>query len=539
LEQEAKQEEAYKELVRDMAQIIHADKIDRVLKHMIYPLPVTAITGEILRDINRVFEGRNKHFSVNSDSQSQQKNIDDYLSKVNAKAFIEKYGRIVLKNKPNSVIVLDRNEEKGAYPILVDNDRILDFDIDHDGKFQYISFLHSEHSEKGVKTKYIAFYDAYKYRVFKSIGGNITATPEIEVSHNLGYCPARSFMTEDANSKTKFRKKTPLLTVLGSLLHWTTYDAGKRYIDNYVPYPIIEKAISACNNEDCNGGFIYRDAETSVYNANTGETAITVNTSKTACPTCAKSSLLGPGTTVNIDPTDNKEDLDARGIFKFIIPDTSSLEYIQNILDQIELKSHLKATGMDGMITKEAVNSDQVKGSFERAKSVLLGIKVQLELAYLWMLEGLIKLQFGIDGVSINANFGTEWYILTEEHLQNLFGSAKEMGLPESEIDEIYSMLVETKYRSNPMLVDRLKTINELSPAPYDTTEEAIRKKEQGGLSNEDLIIKLNLTRYIKRFERENGSIAGYGAKETYLKKVNSIYQRLKDYANEQRNEAE
>ena len=531
---EAKQEIAYTDFVRQLGSLIHVDKLQRVIDHMIYPLPVTAITGEILRDLYRVFDGRNKHFSVEVESKSLDAEIKNFLSDKDIQLFIDSNGKEVLKDKPNAVVVLDYDKDKGAYPVFVDNDRIRDFKIDEHGKFVYISFLHSVAYEAGLKVEYIAFYDAYSYRVFKNVAGVVTF--DREEKHALGYCPARSFLTENANSKTEFRKKTPLLPVIGSLLHWTSYDAGKRYIDNYVPFPIIEKAINACDDESCRGGFIYKDVETKIWDATNNREIVSSDVSKTACTKCAKSSLLGPGTIVNIDPTDNKEDLDARGIFKFIIPDTKSLEYIQDILDGIERKAHLKTTGLDGMITTEAVNQDQVKGSFERAKSVLFGIKKQLEALYIWVVKGLLDLQFAVKHPSISANYGTDWYILTEEHLQKLFSEAKKIGLPESEIDELYSMLVETKYKSNPSLVDRLKTINQLSPAPYDTAEETIKKKEQGVLSEDDFLIKMNLTRYIKRFELENGSISGYGSKDSNLKKVTSIYNRLKEYANEQRN---
>lgn len=531
---EATNEDAYTDLVRNMRSIIHEDKVDRVIQHFVWPLPVTAISGEILRDINRVFEGRNNHFEVYSDSESLQKRIHEHLEKEDLKEFIEKHGRSVLKNKPNAIVVIDRTKERGAYPIFVDNDRIRGFEQDAHGNFIWVSFLHSKKQE-GTKTiEYIAFYDFEKYRVYKKEGSSFTL--ESESAHGLGYCPARSFLTENANSKTNFRKRSPLLPVVGSLLDWTTYDAGKRYLDNYVPFPIIEKAIGACDNERCDGGFIYRDVEKTTRNLQDG-TEITINEEvKEPCPSCQKSSLLGPGTTVNIDATDSKEEVDDRGIFKFISPNTDGLKYAGDRLNEIELKAHLKVTGLDGMITKEAVNQDQVKGSFERAKSVLLGWKKQLELLYIWATKTVIKLQFSSDSFSVSANFGTDWYILTEEQLQALFESAKNIGMPEIELDELYNVLIETKYRSNPAQVERMKLINELSPAPYDTIENVITKKEQGVLSDADVKLKFNLLRYIKRFERENGSIAEFGRENKAMSradKINTIYNQLIMYANE------
>ena len=130
-----------------------------------------------------------------------------------------------------------------------------------------------------------------------------------------------------------------------------------------------------------------------------------------------------------------------------------------------------------------------------------------------------------------------------ESELQTLFQNAKLVGLPESELQEIYMQLVETKYKGNPNTIDRLKIELNLNPAPFKTLEECYKMKSEGILSREDLAIKANITAFIKRFERENGSIVAFGkdailnGKMTFEAKINDIYNIFKTYiTNEQDN---
>jgi hemerythrin-like domain-containing protein len=128
---------------------------------------------------------------------------------------------------------------------------------------------------------------------------------------------------------------------------------------------------------------------------------------------------------------------------------------------------------------------------------------------------------------------------MNEAQLQKLFENAKNAGLPESELDQIYKLLIETKYKAQPRLIKKLLIEHNLNPAPYNTLGECYEKVSNGVMQANDLYIKANITKFIAKFERENGSIVDFGSEVSFEQKINSIYNSLIKYVeNEKKEEA-
>ena len=53
-----------------------------------------------------------------------------------------------------------------------------------------------------------------------------------------------------------------------------------------------------------------------------------------------------------------------------------------------------------------------------------------------------------------------------------------------------------------------------------------------------DLYIKANITKFIAKFERENGSIVDFGSKISFEKKISNIYNSLLKYVENEKEEA-
>jgi hypothetical protein len=151
-----------------------------------------------------------------------------------------------------------------------------------------------------------------------------------------------------------------------------------------------------------------------------------------------------------------------------------------------------------------------------------------------WLVKTAVKLYLDID-VSVHANYGTEWFLLTEAQIQSLFVGAKTAGLPESEIDQIYKLLVETKYKGDPHTIRKLITENNLNPAPYSSVEECYKKLEMGVMSADDLYIKANFSKFVKKFERENGSIVEFASDLTFQQKIDIIYNTFLNYVQDEK----
>lgn len=310
------------------------------------------------------------------------------------------------------------------------------------------------------------------------------------------------------------------------MANWTLFDVYFRYAEHYGVFPIIEMAKPTCEDEYCENGTLKIPLE------------IPVNGEEYAyspCPNCSKSKVIGAGTVVNIDSAQHSEEKDPSGIFRFISPPTENLDTEKRYQNDREQSIKVNVTGFNDMMNKEAVNADQVRSLMEDRKKPLLFLANQLNVLRKWITKTVIKCTLNVD-VFVHANYGTEWFLLTEGEIQKLFLDAKSAGLPESELDELYKLLVETKYKGNPHTIKKLLIENHLNPAPYHTIEMAKELFEVGVINEVGFAIKANFTRYVKRFERENGSIVEFGKEGieqgniTFADKIETIYQTFINY---------
>jgi hypothetical protein len=113
------------------------------------------------------------------------------------------------------------------------------------------------------------------------------------------------------------------------------------------------------------------------------------------------------------------------------------------------------------------------------------------------------------------------------------FKQAKDNGAPEEELENIYNQIIETKYKGNTEMISKMRLLSNINPLSFRTDEESIALLDKGLISYESLKIKINFNRFVKRFERENGNILDFGALIDYSKRVDSIFEQFKKYANE------
>jgi hypothetical protein len=217
-----------------------------------------------------------------------------------------------------------------------------------------------------------------------------------------------------------------------------------------------------------------------------------------------------------------------------ISPETTNLEYIQDKLDNIETNIRFKTVGIDNILNKEAVNELQVKGSFESRENVLLKIKSNFDELYKWIVTTIAKLQSGEKtSVKVHANFGTEFYLLSELELQEKYENAKKIGLPIEEVDMIYEQLVATKYKGNPSKITRLEIIKLLDPLPHESVSDAIEKSGLGFITEQELFLKARLISFIDRFEMEKAPLVEFGKDLELNQRIKKIKELLNKYSDE------
>ena len=517
---ELESEVGWDEIKRAIYNSVTQEKYQRVLNYFSYPLAIVSISDDILGDLNRVFNGRNANFAIQYPNKRAEEQSEQLLLGLDTRAYIEKVGRKAFKCKPQSIVVVDKDESGVPYYVTVELDKLISYKLTNcKERFAYIIFHHSDGIDEMGKFKKIAFYDDEFYRVIEVRGGAHSIV--LESPHNLGYCPARWFVDTPLNSKDDVKRYAPLSAVLGSMSEWQQFHAYSYYAEHYGVFPVVEYAAAVCEDEFCVNGLVSVPMEN-------GEMS-----TPTSCSTCTANKFSGAGTAIKINPKIDNDENDVSGYFRFISPPTANLEFEQTKQDHRENFIKVNTTGFNDMMNKEAVNADQVRSLMEDRKKPLLKLAGICNRLHRWLVKTAVKLAIDVD-VMVHANYGTEWFLLTEAQLQELFVGAKNAGMPESEIDQIYKLLIETKYKGDPQTVRKLMIENNVNPAPYSTMEECYKKLEMGVMQLDDLYIKANFTKFVQRFERENGSLVDFGADITFEQKIDIIYNTFKKYVKDE-----
>ena len=524
---EARYEVGFTDILQTMKDRLHKDKYDSTLKYFTFPLPIVNETRDISGDLNRVFHARNANFKNTYSNKQVEAAAEELFKGMGINSYIHETGKEVLKNKPNTFVVLDKDKQGRTYIVTVYNESLIEAPFISGSKteLEYIEFKHSDYlNDKGETVQRIAHYDSKSYRVVDVVNGTNVLT--VNNAHSLGSCPARPFLSNTRNSKNPFDRYSPFAPVLAILTNWTLFDVYLMYADHYSVYSAVEKGKDVCEDDNCENGKTRRELEDGHY------------TDWEDCASCSSSKMIGPGTVVEIDPAMYKDEQDVSGMLRFVSPDIKGNEYAatrqRSRLDYLKRNT----TGITQVMENEAVNPDQVRSVMESARKPLLFIASMLNDVDVWIHESSVKLSLGAE-MQRYANWGTEWLLMSEADIQSLFLAAKTAGMPESELDELYTQLVETKYKANPSKVRSLVIQNNLNPSPYSTLEECYKKVEKGVMSKLDLDIKANITKYIKCFERENGSLSEFGAlavkdgNKTFAQVVEDIYNVLLIYAKE------
>ena len=210
-----------------------------------------------------------------------------------------------------------------------------------------------------------------------------------------------------------------------------------------------------------------------------------------------------------------------------------------NVDEEERLKNDIITTVVgtnEEITTRDALNEQQIRANFESQSTVLNRVKTGFENAQQWVDSTVCRARYGNSFISAGISYGTEFYLQTADELRDRYKKAKENGASESELDALYTKVIETEYRNNPTMRQRLQVLADIEPFQHLTRDEVIALQGKGIATMEDVILKLNFADYIRRFERENMNVVEFGENIDYDKKIQAISERLREYASEQVN---
>lgn len=506
-----------------------AKKFDRVIQFGRYPLPVVQICDSILNDFYKVFEGKNKYFNVEGDRDVSR--LKEWIEKNKPSQWIEKQARQVFKNKPSSFVVIDRNDDGVPYLINIDSKRLIDAEIiDNDGHCGYIVFIHSQKThdtKKDVITTFYSVYDEESYFVYSKDSDSDAYIQIKAIKHGIGYCPAKTFIKTPSNQKNLFKRRVTFSSALSKLEDWTLFDIFRNYVDHYAPFPVTEAPKNKCANDQCKDGKVV----TEIMDSSVEDGIREVWSDCPVCEGASKGQHIMPGTHIGIkvNPDDKNN---GQGVFRMIFPETDKLKYTPEKLDKLELETRFKCVGVNDL-SNEAFNELQVKGSFATMESVLLRTKSELDDLYVFIVKTVGRSMYKNIKLTVEANFGTEFYLVSEEDLQKRYKESKLIGLPVEEQLNIYKQLVETKYKGNTTKLNRNLMFLDLDPFPMNSNEECFKFKSESVIDDFDLSLKVNFLNFISKFENENVPITQFGLSLEYWKRIELIKSTLDLYNQE------
>ena len=398
---------------------------------------------------------------------------------------------------------------------------VVEYEAEKSGQMKYIVFRQKDGT--------LAVFDDSSYRIYKEKDGMPDGEPLVENPHDLGYCPARFFWNEPMNLTYPDIKRSPVTKELDNLDWFLFFTISKRHLDLYGSYPIYSGYEQDCNfhndntGDYCDGGFLKDRKGNWLFDGN----------GLVPCPKCHDKRITGAGSFVEIPvPVEGQPDL--RDPVKMLTVDRGSLDY--NVEEEKRLRSTI-ITAIVGtneeITTRDALNEQQIRANFESQSTVLNRVKKGFEQAQQWVDETVCRLRYGSLFLSASVSYGTEFYLFSTDELRARYKTAKESGMSEAELDALHQQIIETEYRNNPQMLQRMLILAELEPYRHLTRDELQALVDKGIATTEELLLKLNFADYVRRFERENMNIIEFGSGIMFDKKIQVIKDRLMEYVRE------
>lgn len=499
-----------------------------------FPLATNEVIDEIYRELERVFFSRNSSTTYQFTSSELAEDWQKYrIEKLNEPEIWKSKGWTTLKVSPNSILVVDAPKEQTTdrpepYFYWLDLSRVFDYGAKEDGtELEWLIFYTDD-----SKT-HLTVIDDESYRIIEIDDSKRSLKAVLhEAKHPLKYCPARFFWSTPLNDSNKEIKKNPIVKELSNLDWYLFFLLSKRHLDTYAPYPIYSAYEADCNFENnetgdyCDGGFL-RDVN--------GNFKFIGNNTLEKCPKCSDKRIAGPGSFLEVPVPNVAEGIaDLSNPVKITTIDDKSLNYNVKECERLKDEIIISVVGSGGSVSeKEAINETQVSANFESKTSVLNNIKTDFELAQKFVDDTICKLRYADGFISSSISWGTEFYVFTVKELYTKYEKAKACGASEAELSSITTQILEVEYKNNPQVLQRMLVLKQLEPYQHKTLAELTSLADLGLVTQEKLILKLNFSSYIDRFERENINIVEFGSNLSMSEKVKIINEKLLSYVRE------
>lgn len=506
------------------------DKFLASMNNLKFPLPTNRLTESIFTKLSKIFDGRNPAFNYQFHRSQERDDWEWYRQEVLKEPSVwSQDAWRFFQTEINCVMIVDMPEEEtiDRYPqpyfYFLPISDVVSYKVNARTKSMDWIMFRSDYNGK----KRLVVIDEQSYRTYDyqgtTLGEMLSNNP-----HNLGYCPAKFFWSDPLSLSRPDIKRSPLSKELSALDWYLFKSLGVKHLDTYASYPIYSAFEEECDYVDkdgntCHKGYLQKPS---------GEFVTDLNGNPVPCPLCkGKKNLAGAGSFITVPvPVEGQPDL--RKPVDITTIDRESLDYNVGELKRLETQIVNSCVGVDNTILNETSLADkQVDATFESKDNVLNRVKAGFEEAQAWVDTTVCLLRYGTAFIGAHVSYGNEFYTLTAETLQARYTKAKESGASEADLDTLYTQMLETMYRHNPMVLQRMIVLKDIEPFRHRSLTEVGEMLEKGLIKPEEYMLKADFMGFVAKFERENDNILEFGSAIPYSEKITNIQQTLLDYA--------
>lgn len=493
---------------------------------MRFPVKTVGEVAKIKGDLGKVFDGQNPVFKYDFKSSDLEEDWMDFITEKQLQNKWRTDGLEAMMLSINAVMIVDfpesqEGERPEPYSWFLDICHAIDFEdeVDEMEWFQY---------RKDKQT--IVHIDEYSYRTFFFENNPDELRLISEIPHDFGYTPAKFFWKEGINRVDPDIKLSPLTTSLGELDWLLYFMLAKQHLDTYAGYPIYSAYERDCDYEyegergyvRCDRGFL---KDLSNHYLQQGDRMA-------VCPICSQKRLRGPGTYFEIPkPGPENDNADMRNPVQITTIDRHSLEFNVNEVARLKKEIHQSVVGAYSDVSNEqAMNVKQIMAAFEARTGKLRDLKKNFEIIMEWEAYTLAKGRYGDDFIGCFIDLGTDFYLYESQYLLDLYHTARTAKADSSILDSLQNQYFAARYRNSPDQLQREMIITHIDPLRHVTTEEAAKLHEMNVVGFTDFVIKLNLSTFVNRFERENAPLTKFGSLLPFDQRINRIKQIIQSY---------
>jgi len=532
-----------------------ADKYSAFVEMCNAPFATNASVSTIHDEYEKIFSANDSYFNVALTDEELTQDALEYIGRnIKLHELFKTEIFETYKSRPNTLLVIDLpSEQVTPWPepfikqIPIGAVRDIEVERNSDGTDR-VGFLIYRTTDKVFEidgrrasaARYVVLDDASYQVWYESTGSTNTLDRyilESYAAHQLEYTPA-TFIPNDKLYKfdeNPVARKVPLSRSLFDLDWLLWYITAKRCFETFGVFPIITRPKvdegTACTNVECVNGWI----EHKIYDAS-GATLLDIQ--DVPCPTCAankmkQTSLVGPGTVFNQRvPVEGDTGKWINEVVAFTVPPVETLEYVAAEIDRLEWKIYEDNVGDNNeMLTKQAVNEDQVRNSTKGKENLFLKIAKDFERAEKFCAETICKLRYGVNFfVSCELSYGQQFLLYTIADLQQMYRDFKSAGLPMHMIGQKRELLAQTEHKNNPYQRERTRILDRLEPFIDLSVSECITLQYHL-MFPEDFDLKVNFITLLQDFEDANGDIVDWGAELDFRTKIFKLKNLLKEDA--------